>query len=76
MALAVKHVTRTEKMAVTQGKEIGDVTSDDVIVALTADLQQLQDEETKGVIEMLPEMVCFNHSLKTVIYSWRLPKIA
>ena len=35
----------------------GDVTNDDVIVTLTADLQQLQDEETKQVLELIQDKV-------------------
>ena len=57
MALAVKYITRIEKMASTQTKDINNVKPDDVIIELTADLQQIQDEETKSVVEMLPEMV-------------------
>lgn len=57
MALAVKYVTRVEKMAAAQSKDVNDVTPDDVIIELTADLQQIQDEETKNVVEMLSEMV-------------------
>ena len=56
MALAVKYVTRVEKM--TSQKDAGDVKADDVIIELTADLQQLQDEETNSVIGTLQDMVC------------------
>lgn len=63
MALSVKYISKQHHLAEDRAKlkenEAGDdVTNDDVIIALTADLQQLQDEETKQVLEMIQDKVC------------------
>eukprot|EP00111_Clytia_hemisphaerica_P002852 TCONS_00008039-protein len=56
MALAVKYVSCVEKLKREKAGNESDVTPDDVIISMTADLQQLQDEETKGVLESLQAM--------------------
>lgn len=53
MAMAVKFISKGAILKGTSGK---DPTADDVIVALMADLQQLQDDETRLVVDQLPTM--------------------
>ena len=59
MAAAVKMVIRQRTLARKQdaSEEIDDADIDEVIVSLMADLQQVQDKETKKMMLEIPEKV-------------------
>ena len=59
MAAAVKMVIRQTALMKKQGadKAIDDIDIDDVIVSLMADLQQIQDKETKSMMSEISEKV-------------------
>ena len=59
MATAVRMVVRQTALARKQGedKTIDDIDIDDAIVSLIADLQQIQDKETKKMMTEIPDKV-------------------
>ena len=69
MAASVKMIIRQTALAKSQGaeKSLDDIDIDDVIVSLMADLQQIQDRETEGMINHVQDKVM--HSSYWVILS-------
>ena len=61
MAISLKYIIREELLQASAEK---DVSLDDIIVSLMADLQQKQDEETRTVFESLPGKVIKYSSCK------------
>lgn len=57
MAFAIKYVNKYEQMSANRTDVDATTCEDDVIISLTADLQQLQDEETRNILQSLPEKV-------------------
>ena len=59
MAASVKMIIRQTALAKSQGpeKSLDDIDIDDVIVSLMADLQQIQDRETEGMIHNVQDKV-------------------